>query len=231
MAVIRSEINIADFIDHAILNPTATPQEVEKACREADQFQFPTVCVYPSAVKQAVELLHNRKPQVCAVIGFPSGATTSAVKCYEAQEAAANGATELDVVINLGWLKAGKSEDIYREIAQICEETGQIIKAILETRVLTDTEKRLVAEICLDAGVSFLKTSTGWFGGATVEDVQLLHQIAKGRVGIKASGGIRSLNQALDLIEAGATRLGTSKGVELIRQQQNQSSEEYDSTY
>ncbi|MGK7932582.1 MAG: deoxyribose-phosphate aldolase [Microcystaceae cyanobacterium] len=231
MAIIRSEINIADFIDHALLSPNATLQDLEKCCRQADQYQFPTVCVYPAAVKQAVELLHSSKTQVCAVIGFPSGATTSQVKCYEAQEAAENGATELDVVINLGWLKAGNSEEIYREIAQITQETGQTIKAILETTVLTGTEKRLAAEICMDAGVSFLKTSTGWFGGATLEDVRLLHQIAKGRVGIKASGGIRSLDQALDLIEAGATRLGTSKGIELVRQQQNQMSEEYDSTY
>ncbi|MGK7944741.1 MAG: deoxyribose-phosphate aldolase [Microcystaceae cyanobacterium] len=231
MAIIRSEINIADFIDHALLSPSATAQDLEKCCRQADQFQFPTVCVYPSAVKQAVELLHSSKTQVCTVIGFPSGSTTSRVNCYEAQVAADHGATELDVVLNLGWLKAGRSEEIYREIAQIVEETGQTVKAILETTVLTSTEKRLASEICLDAGVSFLKTSTGWFGGATLEDVQLLHQIGQGRVGIKASGGIRNLEQALDLIEAGATRLGTSKGIELVRQQQNQVSEEYDSTY
>lgn len=231
MAIIRSEIDITAFIDHALLSPMATPQELEQCCRQADQFQFPTVCVYPSAVKQAVEFLHSSKTQVCAVIGFPSGATTSRVKCYEAQEAAENGATELDVMINLGWLKAGKSEEIYQEIAKITEETGQVIKIILETSVLTPTETRLAAEISMDAGASFLKTSTGWFGGATLEDVRLLHQIAKGRVRIKASGGIRTLEQALDLIEAGATRLGTSKGVELVKQQQNQSSSKYDSTY
>jgi deoxyribose-phosphate aldolase len=156
------------------------------------------------------------------VIGFPSGATTTSVKLFEAQEAVENGAEELDVMINLGWLKAGKSEDIYREIAQICEETGQIIKVILETNVLTNTEKRLAAEIAMDAGASFLKTSTGWFGGATVEDVKLLQKITKGRVGIKASGGIRTREQALDLIGAGATRLGTSRGPDLVRQGDDQ---------
>ena len=152
------------------------------------------------------------------MIGFPSGGTTSAVKLYEAQEAVDNGAVELDVVINLGWLKVGRSEDVYREIAQICEETGKTVKAILETTVLTNTEKRLAAEICMDAGVAFLKTSTGWFGGATVADVQMLRKITKGQVGIKASGGIRTFSQAIDLINAGATRLGTSRGPDIIRQ-------------
>jgi deoxyribose-phosphate aldolase len=220
MAVADSDIDIANYIDHALLVPTATPQEVEKCCGEAEHFQFPTVCLYPSAVRQAGELLYSKKTKICAVIGFPTGATTSAVKLYEAQEAAEHGATELDVVINLGWLKAGKSEDIYREIAAICEETGQPVKAILETALLTDTEKRLAAEICMDAGVAYLKTNTGWFGGATVADVRFLKKITKGQVGIKASGGIRTLEQALELIAAGATRLGTSRGPELVQQQQ-----------
>ena len=218
MAVADSEIDIATYIDHALLNPTATPQQVEQCCAQAEQFHFPTVCVYPAAVRQATELLHGKKIQVCTVIGFPTGATTSATKLYEAQEAVDNGATELDVAINLGWLKAGKSEEIYREIAEICQQTGQTVKAILETTVLTNTEKRLAAEICMDAGAAFLKTSTGWFGGATVEDVRLLHKITKGQVGIKASGGIRTLEQAINLIKAGATRLGTSRGPDLIQQ-------------
>ncbi len=218
MAVADSEIDIATYIDHALLNPTATPQQVEQCCAQAEQFHFPTVCVYPAAVRQATELLHSKKIQVCTVIGFPTGATTSATKLYEAQEAVDNGATELDVAINLGWLKAGKSEEIYREIAEICQQTGQTVKAILETTVLTNTEKRLAAEICMDAGAAFLKTSTGWFGGATVEDVRLLHKITKGQVGIKASGGIRTLEQAINLIKAGATRLGTSRGPDLIEQ-------------
>ena len=219
MAIESSDIDIADYIDYALLNPTATVKELEQCCTQAEQYNFPTVCVYPSMVGRATELLHHKQPKVCTVIGFPSGATTSAVKLYEASEAVENGAVELDVVINLGWLKAGKSEEIYQEIAQICEQTGQTVKAILETTLLTPTEKRLAAEICLDAGVTFLKTSTGWFGGATVEDVRLLHKLTKGKVGIKASGGIRTLEQALDLITAGATRLGTSRGVDLVRQQ------------
>ena len=212
------EIDIAPFIDHALLNPTAIPEQVMQWCEEADRFQFAAVCVYPAYVRTAAEILRGKNPKVCTVIGFSSGATTSATKLYEAQEAVENGATELDVVINLGWLKAGKTEEVHREIAEICESTGQTVKAILETTLLTDAEKRLAAEICMEAGVAFLKTSTGLNGGATVADVGLLKEVARERVAIKASGGIRTIDQALELILAGATRLGTSRGPDLIRQ-------------
>ncbi|MDJ0736464.1 MAG: deoxyribose-phosphate aldolase [Nostocaceae cyanobacterium] len=218
MATDYPDIDIAPFIDHSLLIPTATPQHVEQWCEEAYRYNFASVCVYPIYVPLAVELLHGKQPQVCTVIGFPTGATTSAVKLYEAQEAVENGAKELDVVINLGWLKAGKTEEVHREIAEICEETGQTVKVILETTLLTDGEKKLAAEICMDAGAAFLKTSTGWNGGATVADVKLLKEVVKDRVGIKASGGIRTVEGALDLILAGATRLGTSRSVDLIHQ-------------
>ncbi len=122
------------------------------------------------------------------------------------------------MVINLGWLKVGKTNELHRELAEICQETGQTVKAILETSLLTDPEKQLATEVCLDAGVQFLKTSTGWNGGATVADIRLLKELTRGRVGIKASGGIRSHEQAIDLVLAGATRLGTSYSVELLRQ-------------
>ncbi|MDP5337149.1 MAG: deoxyribose-phosphate aldolase [Nodularia sp. (in: cyanobacteria)] len=214
-------IDIAPFIDHSLLMPTATPEQVEQWCEEADRFNFAAVCLHPSYVKQAAELLHGKKPQVCTVIGFPMGATTSAVKLYEAQEAAENGATELDVVINLGWLKAGKTEAVHREIAEICEETGQTVKVILETNLLTDAEKRLAAEVSMEAGAAFLKTSTGWNGGATLADVRLLKEITKDSLGIKASGGIRTYNEAIELILAGATRLGTSRSIDLLRQRDN----------
>jgi deoxyribose-phosphate aldolase len=211
-------IDIAEFIDHALLNPTATPEQVEQWCAEAERFRFPAVCIYPAYVAQAVEFLKGKGPNICTVIGFPSGATTSATKLYEAQEAVENGATELDVMINLGWLKVGKTDELHREIAEICDETGQTVKAILEMALLTDAEKRLAAEVCMDAGVAFLKTNTGWYGGATPDDVRLLKQITKDRIGIKAAGGIRTVEQALELILAGATRLGTSRGPDLIRQ-------------
>jgi deoxyribose-phosphate aldolase len=212
-------LDIAEYIDHALLNPSATLEQVEQCCRQAEEYNFATVCVYPTAVRQAREILQGKKVKIGTVIGFPTGANTPAVKLYEAQEAVDNGAEELDVMINLGLLKAGKSEELYQEIAQICAETGQVVKAILETNVLTKTEKRLAAEICMDAGAAYLKTCTGWFGGVKVEDVKLLQKITQGRVGIKASGGIHTLAEARELIKAGATRLGTSRGVELIRQQ------------
>ncbi len=212
------EIDIAPFIDHALLTPTATPDQVEQWCADADRFNFAAVCVQPTHVRLAANLLHGKRPKVCTVIGFPYGATTSAVKLFEAQDAVENGATELDVVINIGWLKAGMTNEVHREIAEIREETGQTIKAILEMALLTASEKRQAAEICMDAGAAFLKTSTGLYGGATLNDVRLLKEVTKDRVGIKASGGIRTAEQALELIIAGATRLGTSRGPDLVRQ-------------
>lgn len=229
MAKDYSDIDIAPLIDHALLDPTATPEQVDKCCQEADRYQFATVCVYPVYVRQAAELLQGKTPKVCTVIGFPTGATTAAAKLYEAQEAVEHGATELDVVLSLGLLKAGKTNEIYREIAQICEETGQTVKVILETSLLTDAEKRLAAEVCMDAGARFLKTSTGWYGGATVADVRFLKKVTQGQVGIKASGGIRTVEQALDLVVAGATRLGTSRGPDLLRQRDSLGQDEGES--
>lgn len=218
MAAIKPEdIDLAPYIDHALLTPTASPDQLVQVCSEADQFGFAAVCVYPVYVRQATELLHGKRPKVCTVIGFPSGATTSAVKLYEAQEAVDNGATELDVTLNLGWIKTGETNQLHQEIAAICEATGQVVKAILETALLSDDERQLAAEICMDAGVGFLKTSTGWHGGATVADVKQLREITKGQLGIKASGGIRTPDQALALVMAGATRLGTSRGPDIVR--------------
>jgi len=213
-----AQVDLAQFIDHSLLNPTATPEHVAQCCDEAERFRFASVCVFPVHVLQAVERLRNKVPQVCTVIGFPTGATTSAVKLYEAQEAAESGATELDVVINLGWLKMGKTEWVYKELAQIHDETGQMVKAIIEVSLLTDAEKKLATEICMDAGASFIKTNTGWFGGATVADVRLLKEVTKDRIGIKAAGGIHTAVQAMDLVLAGATRLGTSRGPDLMKQ-------------
>lgn len=215
------DIDIAPLIDHALLVPTATPEQVEQWCDEADRFSFAAVCLHPCYVKQAVNLLYNKSPKVCTVIGFPYGATTSATKLFEATDAVENGATELDVVINLGWLKMGLMNEVHREIAEIREATGQTIKAILELGLLTEAEKKLAAEICMDAGAAFLKTSTGLYSGATVADVRLLKEIARDRVEVKASGGIRTAEQAIELIVAGATRIGTSRGPELVRQRVN----------
>lgn len=213
------DIDLAPYIDHSLLMSTATLEHVDHWCKEAQRYGFASVCVYPVHVKRAVENLHEGSVTVGTVIGFPTGAETTASKLFAAQEAAENGATELDVVINLGWLKAGQLEQVHTELAQIVEMTGQSVKAILEMTLLDESEKRTVADVCMDAGVSFLKTSTGWHGGATIEDIQLLKDISRGRVGIKASGGIRTPSQALALIKAGATRLGTSRGPDILRQQ------------
>lgn len=219
------EIDLGPFIDHALLVPTATPEQVEQWCEAVDRFHFAAVCLHPCYVRQAAELLHGRQARVCTVIGFPYGATTTGTKLYEAAEAVEHGATELDVVINLGWLKAGKTEEVHREIAEICAETGQTVKAILEMGLLSEGEKKLAAELCMDAGARFLKTSTGLYGGATVADVRLLKELGGDRVEIKAAGGIRTVAQALELVAAGATRLGTSRGVELMRQREAQGRE------
>ncbi|MEL6354007.1 MAG: deoxyribose-phosphate aldolase [Cyanobacteria bacterium J06627_28] len=215
---VTSEIDLAPLIDHTLLAPAATAEHVRKLCDEADRYRFAAVCVYPAYVPLAVERLHQKRPKVCTVIGFPSGATTAKAKLYEAQEAVENGAAELDVVINLGWLKMGESNRVHQEIATIVELTGLPVKAILETTLLSRAEKQLAAEVCLDAGVAFLKTSTGWQGGATVDDVTLLRKIAGDRMGIKASGSIRTPQQAIALVEAGANRLGTSRGPDILQQ-------------
>lgn len=224
MSIDRSQIvdvDLPPLIDHTFLDPSATPEQIAQLCGEADRYKFASVCIAPCHVRQAKELLNGKQPKVCTVIGFPMGANTSAVKLYEAQDATENGADELDVVINQSWLKQGKSNELHREIAEIAESTDRVLKVILETSRLTPDEMKLAAEVCLDAGVHFLKTSTGWFGGATVEDVKFLQSITKGQIGIKASGGIKTIDQAIALIQAGATRLGTSRGIDLLHQLDN----------
>ena len=216
--VSAQELDIAPLIDHTLLAPAALKPHIVQLCEEAERYRFAAVCIYPTHVPLAVEQLHNRRTKVCTVIGFPSGATTAKTKLYEAQEAAEQGADELDVVINLGWLKSGDTNSLHAEIASIVELTGLPVKAILETTLLSVDEKKLAAEVCLDAGVQFLKTSTGWQGGATVEDVKLLRQVGGDRIGVKASGGIRTYEQAVTLIEAGANRLGTSRGIAILQQ-------------
>ncbi|NES04165.1 MAG: deoxyribose-phosphate aldolase [Okeania sp. SIO2F4] len=225
MAVEQPEIDIAPFIDHSLLTITSTSEEVSKFCTEADKFRFPSVCVYPCYVQKVVDLLYNKNPTVCTVIGFPTGTTTSKAKLYEALEAVENGASELDVMVNLTHIKTGQTNQLHREIAEICEETGKTVKAILEMALLTEEEKLLVTEVLMDAGVAFIVTNTGWYGGATVADVKLLKEITKANVGIKAAGGIKTYEQAANLILAGATRLGTSRGIELLNQQNSHSSE------
>ena len=222
----RSQVALAPFIDHSLLTPTATPEQVLHWCNECDRYGFAAVCVSPTNVSLAREQLQGKRVEICTVIGFPTGATTSACKLFEAQEAVENGATELDVMINLGWLKSGHHDQLHREIAEICEATGTLVKTILETSLLTPAELKTAADICMDAGATYLKTSTGWQGGATVDVVHQLQAMTQGRVSIKASGGIRTAEQALSLIQAGATRLGTSHGPALVQQQEAMASQQ-----
>jgi deoxyribose-phosphate aldolase len=215
--MLKTDIDLSAYIDYALLDPMAQSETIDGLCDEADRLGFASVCVYPCHVKRSRERLLKSSVQVSTVIGFPSGATTSNVKLYEAMEAVENGATELDVVINLGWLKDGQTKLVHQDIAQICEETGQTVKAILEMSRLAIDEQQLAAEICMDAGVAFLKTGTGWAGGATIEMIKLLKAVSRDRVGIKASGGIKTREQAIALIEAGANRIGTSHGLAIAK--------------
>lgn len=210
------EFDIAATIDHTLLIPAASSDLVEQWCNAAEHYRFPTVCVHPCYVPQAVERLHNSPIRVTTVIDFPLGTSPAAVKLHQAQIAVEMGATELDVKLNLCLLKNGDLNGLNAEIAQIVEETGVPVKAILETALLSEDEKRQAAEACIDAGVSYLMTSTGWTRGATAEDVRLLWELTQGQVGVKASGGISTVEKAIELLQAGATRLGTSYGVDLM---------------
>jgi len=218
MAATSAGIDLAPYIDHTMLDPVGTDEQLAQCCREADRFHFPVVCVYPVAVARARELLQGKAISICTVIGFPTGATPTATKLYEAQQAVEHGASELDVALNFSAIRAGNTDAVYNEVAQLVHETGQPLKAIVEAGLLTDEEKRLAAEIAMDAGAAFVKTNTGWFGGATVADVKALREATREHLGIKAAGGIRTTAQAAALIEAGATRLGTSRGPKLLQQ-------------
>jgi deoxyribose-phosphate aldolase len=213
-----SSLNLAEYIDHTLLLPMVTPEQIDQGCEIALRYGFPTFCVPPCYVPRVVEQLHGSPVKVSTVVGFPLGTTTAEAKLYEAQLAVEQGCRELDVRINLAWLKAGELDRLHAEIAQLVEETGVCVKAILETALLTEEEKKLAGEICIDAGAAFLMTSTGWMGGATLADVQLLWQLSRGKVGVKASGGIRTVAQAEAMIQAGASRIGTSWGLELMQE-------------
>jgi deoxyribose-phosphate aldolase len=211
---------LAAIIDHTFLKPYGPPADIERLCQEARAYGFAMVAVNPAEVERCVALLHGTNVRVGAAIGFPLGQNTSAVKAFETQDAIAKGAGEIDMVINIRALQAGQLEVVRREIetlAELCREADATSKVILETCYLTDDEKRTVCELAVQAGVDFVKTSTG-FGtaGATVKDVQLMRAVVGPEMGVKAAGGIRTLEDALAMIQAGATRLGTSSGVEII---------------
>lgn len=212
--------DLAKMIDHTLLKPNVSIKDIEKLCNEAKEFGFYSVCVNPYYVPFVKEFLSGTNVKICTVIGFPLGANSIKVKVYEVREALSFGADEFDMVINIGALKDKKREYLMNEIKEIVEAAeGKIVKVIIETCYLDDDEKVWATEIIKEGGAHFVKTSTG-FGpsGATETDVRLLKRIAGDRLKVKAAGGIRTLEQAIKMIEAGADRIGTSSGVSIINE-------------
>jgi deoxyribose-phosphate aldolase len=212
----------AGLIDHTLLKPEASESDIKKLCEEAAQFGFASVCVNPAWVKKAAEFLRGSGVPVCTVIGFPLGATLSDVKAYEARRAIFNGAKEVDMVINVGALKSGDDctvEDDIRAVAEAAHENGVLLKVIIETALLTDEEKVRACLASKNAGADFVKTSTGFAkGGATVDDVSLMRQTVGSALGVKASGGVKGIEDARAMFEAGATRIGASVGVKIAQE-------------
>ena len=211
-------IQINELIDHTNLKPEATRADIEKLCREAMEYHFASVCINPCYVSLAERLLRDSRTNICTVIGFPLGATTTEAKNMEASRAYSEGADEFDMVLNTGALKDGRIDYILRDISGVMiAAKGRTVKLIIETGLLTEDEKVLACQLATKAGVDFVKTCTGMTrGGATVEDIKLIKANVDPEMEIKASGGIRTYEQAIALIDAGATRIGTSSGIAIM---------------
>lgn len=210
------------MLDHTLVKSDATKDDVERVCMEAEKYGFGCVCVNPTYVSLATQLLKETNVKVSSTVGFPFGVTLPEVKAFEAWRALENGAREIDMVINLSALKSGDYETVRKDIEMVVDikrlYRDVTVKVIIETGLLTDKEKVLACKIAKEAGVDFVKTSTGLFGGATVEDVRLMRKTVGREMGVKAAGGIRTLQQALAMIEAGADRIGTSTAVAIIKE-------------
>lgn len=205
-------MDIAKYIDYTLLKATATPADIEKLCKEALEYGFYSVCVNSGYVPLAAEQLKGSKVNVCTVVGFPLGAMSTQAKLYETSVALSQGAQEIDMVLNVGLFLSGNVAKVLDEIALLKQETGdQVLKVIIETCYLNDDQKRLASQVCVDAGADFVKTSTGFgTGGATLADVQLIREVVGDRAKIKASGGIRDKQTALQYISLGVDRIGAS---------------------
>jgi deoxyribose-phosphate aldolase len=221
-------VGIARLIDHTLLKPDARPEQVEQLCAEALEWRFASVCVNSSYVPWCRRQVEGSGVKVCTVIGFPLGAMLREAKAAEAAAAVNLGADELDMVMNIGWFKAGGDEMVVSDIHRVLDAAQKRpVKVIIEACLLTGEEKERATRLVIDAGAAFVKTSTGFStGGATVEDVMLLARVAAGRIGIKASGGIRDYATALKMIEAGATRIGTSSGRAIVESERSQIKED-----
>ena len=215
-------VDIARYIDHTLLKPEATRIEIEQLCDEARAYQFASVCVNPTWVREAAVRLLGSSVRICTVVGFPLGATLPDVKAYEARRAIFDGATEIDMVINVGALKSGDDDLVRRDIAAVVSSAHEgcaIVKVILETALLTDEEKIRASRLAREAGADFVKTSTGFSrGGATVDDIELMRRTVGEDLGVKAAGGVKDLTAAREMIAAGATRIGASAGVRIVQE-------------
>jgi deoxyribose-phosphate aldolase len=213
-------LDLASYIDHTLLKPDATAAEIDQLCHEAEQYSFASVCINPTWVRRAAESLRGSPVAVCSVIGFPLGATTSEVKAMEARRALRDGAREIDMVLNIGALKSGDFDLVRKDIEKVVDaahEVGAVCKVILETALLTDEEKVIASSLAKEARADFVKTSTGFGpGGATVYDVALMRETVGPKMGVKASGGVRTASEAEDMIAAGATRIGASAGIIIV---------------
>jgi deoxyribose-phosphate aldolase len=225
----KNSKELAAFIDHTLLKPDSTASMVEKLCLEAKTHEFCSVCILPSFVSLASTCLKDSNVKVCTVIGFPLGASESAIKAIETGVAIDQGADEVDMVLNIGLLKSAELEKAGADIgAVVGAARGKIVKVILETCLLSESEKIQACELCVEAGADFVKTSTGFSSaGATVEDVQLMRNSVGNELGVKASGGVRDYETACAMIEAGASRLGTSSGLSIIGADKDSAAENY----
>lgn len=213
-------MNLAGMIDHTLLKPETAEKDIVDLCHEAVQNQFAAVCVNPIYIRTASRMLHGTKVIPCTVIGFPLGANLTEIKVHEIMAAKAHGAREADVVINIGRIKSGDWESVKMDVERVVQASHSCsmgVKIIVETTLLTEDEKKRASEVVSVAGADFIKTCTGFNGGATPEDVRKLKEWTGSWVKVKASGGIRTREAALELIEAGADRLGTSSGIEIVR--------------
>ncbi|MBI4723195.1 MAG: deoxyribose-phosphate aldolase [Candidatus Stahlbacteria bacterium] len=211
-------MNISKFIDHTILKPEATESDIKRLVKEAMEFEFWACCVNQCWIRLVAEEIKGTGIKVCSVVGFPLGAAVN--KAEESAKCVELGADELDMVMNIGFLKSGRFQEVAADICQVVKAAnGRVVKVILETGVLTNEEKLLACRLVQDSGANFVKTSTGFgIGGATIEDVKLMRRAVGPTFGVKASGGIRTYKQVVKLIEAGASRIGTSAGVQIVKQ-------------
>lgn len=215
-------MQISKMIDHTILKPEATTEQVRTLCGEAKEYGFASVCVNSSFVSLCSDLLKDSKVKVCTVVGFPLGAMSTAGKVQETIQAISDGADEIDMVVHVGMIKSGDWNYVEQDIRGVVEASHgkALVKVIIETCLLTEEEKVKVCIICKEAGADYVKTSTGFStGGATKEDVALMRRTVGQEMGVKASGGVRSLQTAREMIEAGATRLGTSSGIQIVTEE------------